>query len=140
MWAAVEVSRAGYDAWRERPDRARTTTNAALFTDIRVHQDSGARGRQPTGPCRAAGTGTWRQRGRIECLMHRHGIGAIMARPHRVADSRHGLPIAPNLIDRNFRAAAANRIWLADITYVRLQMAAVPGGDHGHLSTAANFA
>lgn len=50
--------------------------------------------------------------------MHRHGIGAIMARPHRVADSRHGLPIAPNLIDRNFRAAAANRIWLADITYV----------------------
>lgn len=41
-----------------------------------------------------------------------------MARPHRVADSRHGLPIAPNLIDRNFRAAAANRIWLADITYV----------------------
>lgn len=50
--------------------------------------------------------------------MHRQGIGAMMARPHRVADSRHGLPIAPNLIDRNFRAAAANRIWLADITYV----------------------
>lgn len=60
MCAAVEVSRAGYYAWRERPDRARTTTNAALLTDIRVHQDSGARGRQPTGPCRAAGTGTWR--------------------------------------------------------------------------------
>jgi transposase InsO family protein len=43
-----------------------------------------------------------------------------MARPRRVrtTDSRHDLPIAPNLLDRNFTAAAPNRIWLADITYV----------------------
>jgi putative transposase len=36
----------------------------------------------------------------------------------RTTDSRHDLPIAPNLLDRNFTAAAPNRIWLADITYV----------------------
>src|ERR1700726_1069250 len=43
-----------------------------------------------------------------------------MARPRRVrtTDSRHDLPIAPNLLDRNFSATALNRIWLADITYV----------------------
>jgi putative transposase len=42
-----------------------------------------------------------------------------MARPRRVrtTDSRHDLPIAPNLLGRNFIAAAPNRIWLADITY-----------------------
>src|SRR5438067_1884000 len=59
-------------------------------------------------------------RGRIERLMHRHGIRAIMASPRRVrtTDSRHGLPIAPNLVDRNFTTAAPNRIWLADITYI----------------------
>lgn len=59
-------------------------------------------------------------RGRIERLMHRHGIRAIMAPPRRVrtTDSRHGLPIAPNLIERHFAAAAPNRIWLADITYI----------------------
>jgi putative transposase len=59
-------------------------------------------------------------RGRIERLMRHHGIKAIMARPRRVrtTDSRHDLPIAPNLLDRNFTAAAPNRIWLADITYV----------------------
>jgi hypothetical protein len=52
--------------------------------------------------------------------MHRHGIRAIMASPRRVrtTDSRHSLPIAPNLIDRNFTTAAPNRIWLADITYI----------------------
>lgn len=59
-------------------------------------------------------------RGRIERLMHRHGIRAITAAPRRVrtTDSRHGLPIAPNLIERHFAAAAPNRVWLADITYI----------------------
>ena len=36
----------------------------------------------------------------------------------RTTDSRHALPIAPNLLARDFAAAAPNRIWLADITYV----------------------
>jgi putative transposase len=59
-------------------------------------------------------------RGRVERVMRRHGIRAIMARPRRVrtTDSRHDLPIAPNLLNRNFSAAAPNRIWLTDITYV----------------------
>lgn len=40
--------------------------------------------------------------------MRHHGIRAIMARPRRVrtTDRRHDLPIAPNLLDRNFIAAA----------------------------------
>ena len=52
--------------------------------------------------------------------MRRHGVRAIMARPRRArtTDSRHDLPIAPNLLGRNFLATARNRIWLADITYV----------------------
>ncbi len=51
-------------------------------------------------------------------MMSRHGIRAIMAPPRRVrtTDSRHGLPIAPNLIARDF--TAPNRVWLADITYI----------------------
>jgi putative transposase len=59
-------------------------------------------------------------RGRIERLMRRHGIRAITARPQRArtTDSHHDFPIAPNLLERNFIAAAPNRIWLADITYV----------------------
>ncbi len=59
-------------------------------------------------------------RGRIERLMRRHGVRAITAPVRRVrtTDSRHNLPIAPNLLDRNFTAAAPNRVWLADITYI----------------------
>jgi putative transposase len=52
--------------------------------------------------------------------MRRHGIRAIIARPRRgrTTNSRHDFPIAPNLLECNFIAAAPNRIWLADITYV----------------------
>jgi transposase InsO family protein len=44
-----------------------------------------------------------------------------MAQPLRVrtTDSRHDPPIAPNLLDRKFTAAAPNRVWLADITQRR---------------------
>jgi putative transposase len=47
-----------------------------------------------------------------------------MARPCRVrtTDSRHDLPIAPNLLDRNFVAPAPNCAWLADITYVETDL------------------
>ncbi|MET4330822.1 hypothetical protein ABIB80_006680 [Bradyrhizobium sp. i1.15.2] len=56
----------------------------------------------------------------VERMMQRHGICAIMAPPRRVrtTDSRHDLPIAPNLIARDVTADAPNRVWLADITYI----------------------
>jgi putative transposase len=52
--------------------------------------------------------------------MRRHVIRAITARARRVrtTDSRHDLPIAPNLLNRNFTAAAPNRVWLTDVTYI----------------------
>jgi len=115
------VSPAGYYAWRARPESRRAAADRELVEDIRrVHRDT--RGRYGS-PCihvevKAQGRGV--SRGRIERLMRHHGIRAIMARPRRVrtTDSRHGLPIAPNLLGRNFFAAAPNRIWLADITYI----------------------
>uniref|UniRef100_A0A939S2G8 IS3 family transposase n=1 Tax=Bradyrhizobium barranii subsp. barranii TaxID=2823807 RepID=A0A939S2G8_9BRAD len=119
--AVLGVSAAGYYAWRERPVSARATSNSARLAAVRqVHQDSGGRYGSPRVHAALRVQGRGASRGRIERLMHRHGIRAIMASPRRVrtTDSRHGLPIAPNLIERRFAAAAPNRIWLADITYI----------------------
>jgi putative transposase len=121
MCAVLEVSPAGYYAWRERPASERVAANATLLAAIRqVHYDSGRRYGSPRvhAALRVQGRGV--SRGRIERLMRRHGIRAIMTPPRRVrtTDSRHNLPIAPNLIERDFTAAAPNRVWLADITYI----------------------
>jgi transposase InsO family protein len=121
MCSVLEVSPAGYYAWRKRPVSERETANAALLTEIRqVHRDSGGRYGSPRVHAVLKSQGRGASRGRIERLMQQHGIRAIMAPPRRVrtTDSRHDLPIAPNLIGRDFTAEAPNRVWLADITYI----------------------
>ena len=107
MCAVLEVSPAGYYAWRERPVSERTKSSAALLAAIRqVHRDSCGRYGCPRVHAALHRQGRGASRGRIERLMRRNGIRAIMAPPRRVrtTDSRHGLPIAPNLIARDFTA------------------------------------
>ena len=117
----LSVSPAGYYAWRSREESRRSAANRDLVDDIkRVHRDTSGRYGSPRIHAELKDQGRGVRRGRIERLMRRHGIRAIMARPRwvRTTDSRHDFPIAPNLLQRNFTAAALNQIWLADITYV----------------------
>jgi transposase InsO family protein len=119
MCAVLGVSPAGYYAWRSRPESLRSVANRDLLSEVRrIHRDNRGRYGSPRIHVELRDRGV--SRGRIERLMRRHGIRAIMARPWRprTTDSRHDLPIAPNLIDRNFTAAAPNKVWLADITYI----------------------
>jgi transposase InsO family protein len=53
-------------------------------------------------------------------LMREAGIAAKTARKFRctTTDSDHDLPVAENLLDRQFDAAAPNESWVADITYI----------------------
>jgi transposase InsO family protein len=55
----------------------------------------------------------WRQ-------LRLHGIQAHGKRKFRVTttDSKHNLPIAPNILDRNFTVAAPNRAWVGVFTYI----------------------
>jgi putative transposase len=57
---------------------------------------------------------------RVQKLMQQHGIQARGKRRFRVmtTDSRHDLPVAPNLLNRNFTVAAPNLAWSGDITYI----------------------
>jgi transposase InsO family protein len=55
--------------------------------------------------------------------MQQHGIRARGKRRFRVTttDSRHQLPIAPNLLNRNFTVSAPNQVWAGDITYIQTE-------------------
>ena len=58
-------------------------------------------------------------RNRVARLMREGGLSAtIRRRAPRTTDSRHGLPVAPNLLGRRFAAERPDAVWLADITYV----------------------
>lgn len=53
-------------------------------------------------------------------LMQENGIRPPRGRRRApiTTDSRHGHAIAPNLLERNFEAAAPDTVWLADISYI----------------------
>jgi putative transposase len=51
----------------------------------------------------------------------RRELGLVCKRKRRIirtTDSNHALPVAPNLLNRNFAADERNRVWVSDITYI----------------------
>ena len=56
---------------------------------------------------------------RIQKLMKRHGVKARGKRRYVLTtDSKHNLPIAANLLDRNFQPETPDAVWTSDITYI----------------------
>ena len=122
MCEVLEVSPAGYYAWRGRPESGRTAANRDLLGEIRrVHACSRGRYGSPRVQAALRAEGVRAGRHRVAGLMRRHGIAARRPRRGRprTTDSRHAFPAAPNLLQRQFTATAPNRVWLADLTYIR---------------------
>src|SRR6202795_5324149 len=121
MCDALSVSPSGYYAWRSRADSPRKIANRELLGDIqRIHAHHRGRYGAPRIHAELRGEGQTVSRKRIERVMRQHGIRARAPRRYRVCttDSKHFLPVAPNLLDQNFVADRPNRVWLADITYI----------------------
>jgi transposase InsO family protein len=116
----VGVAPSGYYAWRKRPASQRARDNERLVERIReVHTTSRQTYGSPriTVELREAGEGCNHKR--VERLMRLHGIQAKTPRRFcRTTDSRHDQPVVGNLLNQQFEAAAPNRVWTADITYI----------------------
>ena len=57
---------------------------------------------------------------RVRTLMRKQGLRPIWRRKFvHTTDSRHDLPIAPNVLNREFDPVAPNVAWISDLTYIR---------------------
>jgi putative transposase len=114
------VSPSGYYAWLKREAGPRRRESARLTAKLRaVHaQTRGVYGaRRMVRELRADGECVSRKW--VVRLMRDGGLRATGARRFRATtDSNHSEPVAPNLLDRQFRPDAPNRAWVGDITYV----------------------
>ena len=118
---AFGVSRSGYHAWKNRPRSARAGTDAELGRHLcQAHAAS----RQTYGSPRLLQAlqqkGLRTSRRRVCRLMRQHGLRGVKARAFRpqTTDSRHGHPIAPNLMAVAPAPSGPDQIWVSDITYV----------------------
>lgn len=121
MCSVLGVSASGYYAWRGRPESQRAAANRQLLVEVRrVHGRHHGRYGSPRVHAALRAEGVAASRGRVARLMRRHGIRGAAARRFRpiTTDSRHGLPVAPDLLGQAFQVAEPNRVWLADITYL----------------------
>ena len=120
MCRVLEMSETGYHTWRKRPVSARALENARLEIEITAaHQ----RTRQTYGPQRLqpdlADHGIEVGVHRIKRIRKKLGLRCKQKRKFKATtDSNHALPVAPNLLDRQFDTAAPNEAWTTDITYV----------------------
>lgn len=121
MCATLAVSASGYQAWKRGGSLNRKRlTDAQLLTLIRaIHAElKGAYG-SPRMVQEIRGRGFPAGKERVERLMRDNDIRARHKRRYKATtDSKHSLPVAPNLLDRNFTPAAPNQVWTADITYI----------------------
>ena len=116
----LEVSKAGYYAWRQRQPSDHDRTDETLTHLItRIHYTSRRRYGAPCihGELRDGGIRVGRKR--VARLMKSQGLRAKAPPRRRVTttDSKHHYPVAANLLNRRFTQPAPNRAWVCDITY-----------------------
>ncbi len=126
MCRVLEVSsnrrdrRCGYYTWRRRPESKRVRQNRKLLEAIRtIHAESKSRYGSPRIHVELREKGVACGKNRVARLMRLHGIKALQTKPFKVTtDSKHNLPVAQNVLDRQFDVEVANARWAADITYI----------------------
>jgi putative transposase len=117
----LQVAPSTYYAAKRRPSSARTLSDAALKPELsRIHEANfGVYGARKL----------WRQllregirvgRDRVARLMRELGIaGVVRGKPKRTTIPAALTERPGDLVERRFRAVAPNRLWVADLTYVR---------------------
>jgi putative transposase len=120
MCETLEVSPAGYYAWLRRPPSFQGQRREALLVLIQgIHAEVKQRYGSPRVHAALAARGEACSVNTVAKLMRDNDIRAKTARKFRhTTDSNHPLPVADNVLDRQFYPEAPNEKWVADITYV----------------------
>ncbi len=120
---AVGASVSGFYAWLRTVPAAQARSEAEAELRGHIGRIFAARRRVYGAPrvhAELRREGRHHSRRRVARLMRELGLQARRGRrlTPRTTDSRHDLPVAPNLLGRRFAAAQPDAVWLADISYL----------------------
>ena len=117
----LQVARTGFYAWLKRPESKRCKRDQQLAVKIKAyHKASRGTYGSPRIYDDLKGEGQSVSQKRVARIMRENAItGQPKPRRKRTTDSNHNLPVAHNLLNREFSVAAPDRVWASDITYIR---------------------
>lgn len=127
MCEVLQVSTSGYFHWRSCASRPGPSggggaphSDEALMVHIRaIHEQLRGEYGWPRMHRELLARGLRVGKERVRRLMQQHGIRAKGKRKFVVTtDSKHRLPVAPDLVQRRFTPAAPDVLWSSDITYI----------------------
>ena len=117
MVRVLGVSESSFHAWRQRPASARAAADAALLKRVRtVHASSRETYGAPRVHAELRAEGERHGRKRIARLMREAGLVGASRRRGGITTTRRDQDArpAPDLVDRNFVAAAPDQLWVHD--------------------------
>lgn len=118
--ALFGLSVSGYYAWKDRTLSRRQKDDMVLLAHIRSqfstsHETYGS----PRMTVELQEDGIQVGRHRVARLMRDNGLKALQKRRYKkTTDSDHGGPVAPNILDQDFKATAPDQKWGVDISYI----------------------
>lgn len=117
----LQVSSSGFYAWQKRPESGHEREDRRFAAHIRASfEESGRRYGSPRIHRDLKAQGEKIARKRVARLMREEALVARKVRRFvATTNSDHELPIAPNTLNRDFKAEAPNRKWVGDISYLR---------------------
>jgi putative transposase len=120
MCRTLETSRSGYYAFLSRGESDQEKRRHKMLSDItRIHQESHSIYGSPRITAKLHREGVRVSRGMVCRLMTKNGIRSRTARKYKATtDSNHNLPIAGNIVNRDFSATKRDIKWLSDITSI----------------------
>lgn len=117
----LKCSSSAYYSWRSGKSRTRENHARRLVTLVRTtFQESGKTYGSPRIYKSLKATRVPCSRSHIVKIMQQEQIWAVKKRKFRkTTESDHVLPVAANLLDRDFTATGPNQKWVTDITYIQ---------------------
>ena len=120
MCQALKISRSAWYAWKNCPESKRKQSDRQMLKKIRkVHQESRGTYGSPRITTDLREQGEVINHKRVARLMRENRIVGSPEPKWRVTtESNHNMPVAPNLLSRNFTVDAPDQVWVGDITYI----------------------
>ena len=120
MAKVLKISRSGYYEWRKRPRSLRDQMDEELVKMIKeIQEQVQYRYGSPRVTMALKRCGYKVGENRVARLMRENKLGRRRRKRFRsTTKSDHKLPIAKNLLNREFDVAKPNSVWVSDITYI----------------------